>query len=147
MSFVAYLIPFFSYFANCRPLNLLINFCLVAYEVTIVTSDKQNAGTNHNCWLVFIDETGNRSKEILIENKPKQKFFSRGEANTIKAVAKPLGGLKTLIVGHRYRKGATLKKSADDERWHLHEVIVTDLETEDKYVMLWIIIAFVMILE
>ena len=55
----------------------------------------------------------------------------------------PLGPLKTAIVGHRYRKGATLKKSSDDEKWHLHEVIVKDLETEDKYVV-WLIL-FVMI--
>ena len=107
----------------------------LAFEVTFLTSDKQSAGTNHNCWLIFIDEAGNRSKEILIENKPKQKLFSRGETNTVKVVSAPLDTLKTLVVGHRYRKGATLKKSTDDERWHLHEVIVKDLDTEDKYVV------------
>ena len=105
------------------------------YEVTFVTSDKQNAGTNLNTWLILIDESGNRSKEVLIENKPQQKLFSRGETNTVKVVSNPLGPLKALVVGHRYRKGATLKKAGGDERWHLHEAIVKNLETGDKYVV------------
>ena len=106
----------------------------IAYEVTFMTSDKQGAGTNHNAWLIFTDETGDRSKEIIVENKPKQKLFSRGETNTVKVVSAPLKALKTLIVGHRYRKGATLKKSTSEERWHLHEVTVKDLQTEDRLV-------------
>lgn len=84
-------------------------------------------------WLVLIGESEKRSKEILIENKPNKKLFSRGETNTVKIASSPIGPLKSLIVGHRHRKGATLKKSTDDERWHLHEVILKNLETEDKY--------------
>ena len=99
-----------------------------------MTSDKLSAGTNHNAWLVFIDEEGNRSKEMIIENKTKNKLFSRGETNTVKVATAPLGTLKTLVVGHRYRKGATLKKASDDERWHLHELIVKNLHTEDRLV-------------
>ena len=97
-----------------------------------MTSDKQSAGTNHNAWIVLIDDKGNQSKEILIENKTKNKLFSRGETNTMKIVSKHLGSLKAIVIGHRFRKGATLKKSSEEERWHLHEVAVKNLDTEDR---------------
>ncbi len=100
--------------------------------MTFVTSDKQGAGTNHNAWIVLIDDQGNRSKEILIENKPKNKIFSRSESSSVKVISKPLSALQSLVVGHRYRKGATLKKSSDDERWHLHEVLVKNMENENR---------------
>eukprot|EP00794_Sanderia_malayensis_P016965 gene16965-18674_t len=103
-----------------------------SFEVTFVTSDKQSAGTNHNAWLMFIDDKGKRSKEIMVENKPKNRIFTRGDSNTVKVLSKPLSTLKSLMVGHRFRKGATLKNT-DDERWHLHQVLVKNLDTEDSY--------------
>ena len=79
------------------------------------------------------DDKGNKSKEILIENKPpKIRLFSRGETDTVKIIAKPLGTLIKLTVGHRLRRGATQKRSLEEQKWHLHEVTVKNLDSEDR---------------
>ena len=48
----------------------------VLYEIEIVTSDKQNAGTSQNGWLI-IEGSKRRSEKLLMKNSQQQKFFQR----------------------------------------------------------------------
>lgn len=47
------------------------------YEVTIITSDKQEAGTKQNAWIAFIGENGEMSKNFLLENSSENKILRR----------------------------------------------------------------------
>lgn len=103
------------------------------FELTFATSDKQNAGTSQNAWVILEGEE-RKSQEYHIENNPKNKVLSRGQRDTFKFVTKHLGTLTHLTIGHRKREGSTVKGTGKDTGWFLHEVVVADLETGAKYV-------------
>ena len=98
--------------------------------MTISTAEETNAGTMHNASLVLIDEDGKRSQEVLLENSSKTKVFRRGQTDILKIVTKPLGPLKTLLVGHKRRDGVTVKS---DAKWFVHKVVVKDIEDDIRY--------------
>ena len=97
--------------------------------MTLVTSDKTNAGTPHNVMLVLVDVNGKKSEELDVENSSNKKLLSRGSRDVIKFVTKPLGALKTVIIGLQRRKG--VKGGDDSLKWHLEELIVKDVEADE----------------
>ena len=97
----------------------------------MLTSDKQNAGTNQNAWLVLVGEK-RKSQVYNIENSVKKKMLRRGHTDTVKFVTKPLGALNEIIVGHYAKMGLDSKKSEKDQAWYLHEVIVKNVENNEK---------------
>lgn len=101
------------------------------YEVTFITSDKHNAGTTQNAWIVF-EGTDGKSKEYLIENSVKNKVMRRGMTNTFKFFVKPVGKLTYITVGHRKRDGGTITGTGIETGWFLHEVCVESVETKEK---------------
>lgn len=103
------------------------------FELTFLTSDKQNAGTSQNAWVVLEGEE-RKSQEYQIENNAKNKVLRRGQTDTFKFVTKNLGILTHLTVGHRKKDGSTLKGTGKETGWFLHEVIVAEVETGAKYV-------------
>ena len=111
--------------------NRIIPSYFSVFELTFVTSDKQNAGTSQNAWVILEGEE-RKSQEYHIENNPKNKVLSRGQRDTFKFVTKHLGTLTHLTIGHRKREGSTVKGTGKDTGWFLHEVIVADLETGAK---------------
>ena len=104
---------------------------LAAYEVTFLTSDKHNAGTTQNGWIVLEGEDG-KSQEYLIENSVKNKVIRRGMTDTFKFVVKPIGTLTHATVGHRKREGTTVRGTGVETGWFLHEIIVKNVETGEK---------------
>ena len=111
--------------------NRIIPSYFSEFELTFVTSDKQNAGTSQNAWVILEGEE-RKSQEYQIENNPKNKVLRRGQTDTFKFVTKHLGTLTHLTIGHRKREGSTVKGTGKDTGWFLHEVIVADLETGAK---------------
>lgn len=98
------------------------------YEVIILTSDKQNAGTTHNATLTLEGESGS-SKKLIIENSLSNKVLRRGHADTFSLKSKQLGCLTNLTLSHIKRKGATVKGSGKETAWFVHEIIVQNEDT------------------
>ena len=96
-----------------------------------MTSDKQQAGTTHNAWIVLRGEE-KKSPEFVIENSAKNKVLRRGQTDTFKFVTKPLGPLTNLTVGHRKREGAAVKGTGKETGLFVHEFNVLDTGTDEK---------------
>ena len=97
----------------------------------MLTSDKQNAGTNQNASLVLVGEK-RKSQAYNIENSVKKKMLRRGQTDTVKVVTKPLGTLKEIIVSHYAKNGLDSKKSEKEQAWYLHEIIVKNTDNNEK---------------
>ena len=102
-----------------------------AFELAFLTSDKQQAGTTQNAWIVLEGEE-RKSQEYQIENSAKNKVLRRGQTDTFKFVTKNLGSLTHVTVGHRKREGTTVKGTGKETGWFLHEVIATQIQTGEK---------------
>lgn len=110
------------------------SLAVTGYEVTFVVSDKPNAGTIHDVMLVLIDVNGKKSNEILIENNSKsKKILRRGQTDTVKIASKPLGELKSVVIALQRRKATAVKNEEGTNKFHLHELIVKDLEEDTSY--------------
>lgn len=103
------------------------------FELTFLTSDKQNAGTTQNAWIVLEGEE-RKSQEYPIENSAKNKVLRRGQTDTFKFATRSLGNLTHVTLGHRRRQGSVVKGTGKETGWFLHELIVTNPETGEKYV-------------
>ena len=101
------------------------------FEITLLTSDKQNGGTNQNASVLLIGEK-RKSQVYSIENSPKKKHLRRGQTDTFKFVTKPLGALQEVIVGHHPKPGSNSEKSGKEQAWYLHEVIVKNTDNGEK---------------
>lgn len=100
-----------------------------------MVSDKPNAGTIHDVMLVLIDVNGKKSNEILIENNSKsKKILRRGQTDTVKIASKPLGELKSVVIALQRRKATAVKNEEGTNKFHIHELIVKDLEEDTRYV-------------
>ncbi len=96
----------------------------VQYEIEVTTSDKQNAGTTQNGWIIL---------EIFIKNLFKW-IFSRGQTDVFTFESRPLGELRRIILGHQERRDYPPKSYEGREaQWHVAQVIVTDPSTGTKY--------------
>ena len=115
--------------SNILCLFVTANFFSLVFEITLLTSDKQNAGTNQNASIVLIGEK-RKSQVYKIENSVKNKLLRRGHTDTFKFVTKPLGPLREVIVGHRPKPGQ--KKTEKEQSWYLHEVVVKNTDNGER---------------
>ena len=105
--------------------------CFLVFEITLLTSDKQNAGTNQNASIILLGEK-RKSQVYKIENSPKNKVLRRGHTDTFKFVTKPLGAVREVVVGHHPKPGQT--KSDKEQSWYLHEVVVKNTDNGERSV-------------
>ncbi|XP_050185812.1 lipoxygenase homology domain-containing protein 1 [Myiozetetes cayanensis] len=101
------------------------------YEIVTVTSDREDADTKENVWIILEGKMG-RSKEFLMENSSKKRRFERGATDTFQFSSKNVGDIAAICVGHCPKDGK--KSSAKAEVfWHVQEIIVMEMELCNKY--------------
>ena len=92
---IPYIIPFFD-------------SLFVAFELTFLASDKQNAGTTQNAWIVLEGEE-RKYQEYSIENSAKNNFLCRGQTDTFKFATKILENLTHVTLGHQRQNKQTIQ--------------------------------------
>ncbi|XP_031413077.1 lipoxygenase homology domain-containing protein 1 [Meleagris gallopavo] len=102
-----------------------------AYEIVTVTSDRDDAETKENIWIILEGKLG-RSKEFLMENSSKKRRFERGSTDTFQFSSKNLGDIAAICVGHCPKDGKKSSAKAD-VYWHVKEIIITEMELCNKY--------------
>nr|XP_021394578.1 lipoxygenase homology domain-containing protein 1 [Lonchura striata domestica] len=102
-----------------------------AYEIVTVTSDREDADTKENIWIILEGKMG-RSKEFLMENSSKKRRFERGATDTFQFSSKNVGDIAAICVGHCPKDGKKSSAKADFF-WHVQEIIVTEMELCNKY--------------
>ncbi|KFV05227.1 Lipoxygenase homology domain-containing protein 1, partial [Pterocles gutturalis] len=102
-----------------------------AYEIVTVTSDREDAETKENIWIILEGKLG-RSKEFLMENSSKKRRFERGATDTFQFSSKNVGDIAAICVGHCPKDGKKSSAKAD-VFWHVQEIIVTEMELYNKY--------------
>ena len=103
----------------------------VAFELTFLTSDKKNAGTTQNAWIVLEGEE-RKYQEYSVANSAKNKVLCRGQTDTFEFANKILGNLTHVTLEHRRRQGSVVKETGKETGWFLHQVIVTKPGTGKK---------------
>ena len=111
--------------------NSFFDSLFVAFELTFLTSDKQNAGTTENAWIVLEGEE-RKYQEYSVENSAKNKVLCRGQTDTFEFANKILGNLTHVTLEHRRRQGSVVKETGKETGWFLHQVIVTKPGTGKK---------------
>ncbi|XP_064294800.1 lipoxygenase homology domain-containing protein 1 [Phalacrocorax carbo] len=101
------------------------------YEIVTVTSDREDAETKENIWIILEGKLG-RSKEFLMENSSKKRRFERGATDTFQFSSKNVGDIAAICVGHCPKDGKKSSAKAD-VFWHVQEIIVTEMELCNKY--------------
>ncbi|CAF4587849.1 unnamed protein product [Rotaria sp. Silwood1] len=105
----------------------------VPYEIEVVTSDKQNAGTTQHGWIV-IEGNKKRSEKFYMKNTPRRKILRGGQTDTFTFECRPLGELRRIILGHEERPEYPLKTYEGREaKWHVAHITITDPSTNTKY--------------
>lgn len=107
---------------------LIFYLFLLVYDITILTSDKQQAGTTQNASLMLEGENGS-SKQLIIDNNPSKKVLRRGQTDNFTMKSKQLGPLTHVILSHLTKKGANIKGTGKETGWFVHEVIVDNEDT------------------
>ncbi|XP_075595826.1 LOW QUALITY PROTEIN: lipoxygenase homology domain-containing protein 1 [Balearica regulorum gibbericeps] len=102
-----------------------------AYEIVTVTSDREDAETKENIWIILEGKLG-RSKEFLMENSSKKRRFERGATDTFQFSSKNVGDIAAICVGHCPKDGKKSSAKAD-VFWHVQEIIITEMELCNKY--------------
>uniref|UniRef100_A0A8C3PSX0 Lipoxygenase homology domains 1 n=1 Tax=Calidris pygmaea TaxID=425635 RepID=A0A8C3PSX0_9CHAR len=102
-----------------------------SYEIVTVTSDREDAETKENIWIILEGKMG-RSKEFLMENSSKKRRFERGATDTFQFSSKNVGDIAAICVGHCPKDGKKSSAKAD-VFWHVQEIIVTEMELCNKY--------------
>uniref|UniRef100_A0A4W3HXD2 Lipoxygenase homology PLAT domains 1 n=1 Tax=Callorhinchus milii TaxID=7868 RepID=A0A4W3HXD2_CALMI len=102
---------------------------LQGYEIRTKTSDRDDAESKENVWMVLEGKKG-RSKEFMLENSTKRK---KGAIDKFEFSSKNVGDIATVCVGHCPRDGkkVTAKSHA---HWHVAEIVVTEMEVGNRYV-------------
>ncbi|XP_053910565.1 lipoxygenase homology domain-containing protein 1 [Cuculus canorus] len=101
------------------------------YEIVTVTSDREDAETKENIWIILEGKLG-RSKEFLMENSSKKRRFERGATDTFQFSSKNIGDIAAICVGHCPKDGKKSSAKAD-VFWHVQEIIITEMELCNKY--------------
>uniref|UniRef100_A0A663ND18 Lipoxygenase homology domains 1 n=1 Tax=Athene cunicularia TaxID=194338 RepID=A0A663ND18_ATHCN len=101
------------------------------YEIATVTSDREDAETKENIWIILEGKMG-RSKEFLMENSSKKRRFERGATDTFQFSSKNVGDIAAICVGHCPKDGKKSSAKAD-VFWHVQEIIITEMELCNKY--------------
>lgn len=92
---------------------------LLAYEITILTSDKKDGGMMHNAWLI-IEGTKRKTKEFFMKNSPVHKVFRKGNTDTFTLDGRYLGKLKRVILGAMQREDKPLGEALKCHIWYIH---------------------------
>ena len=100
-------------------------------ELTFLASDKQNAGTTQNAWIV-LEGQERKYQEYSIENSAENNFLCSGQTDTFKFATKILENLTHVTLGHQRRQGSVVKGTGKETGWFLHQVFVTKPETGKK---------------
>ncbi|KAM4708199.1 lipoxygenase homology domain-containing protein 1 [Discoglossus pictus] len=103
-----------------------------SYEIVTVTSDRDDAETKDNIWIVLEGKKG-RSKEFLLENSSKKKRFAQNATDVFKFSSKNIGDIAAICIGHCPKDGRKFSPKPD-LYWHVKEVIVTETELGNKYI-------------
>ncbi|XP_069736464.1 lipoxygenase homology domain-containing protein 1 [Phaenicophaeus curvirostris] len=101
------------------------------YEIVTVTSDREDAETKENIWIILEGKLG-RSKEFLMENSSKKRRFERGATDTFQFSSKNVGDIAAICVGHCPKDGKKSSAKAD-VFWHVQEITITEMELCNKY--------------
>lgn len=105
----------------------------IPYEIEVTTSDKQDAGTTQNGWLIIEGKRG-QSDRFMMKNTPHQKILRTGQTDTFPFESRPLGDLRRIILGHRERKDYPLSsREGRRSQWHVAGITITDPTTGMKY--------------
>uniref|UniRef100_A0A8C0AX22 Lipoxygenase homology domains 1 n=1 Tax=Buteo japonicus TaxID=224669 RepID=A0A8C0AX22_9AVES len=102
-----------------------------SYEIVTVTSDREDAETKENIWIILEGKLG-RSKEFLMENSSKKRRFERGATDTFQFSSKNVGEIAAICVGHCPKDGKKSSAKADIF-WHVQEIVITEMELCNKY--------------
>ncbi|XP_075441794.1 lipoxygenase homology domain-containing protein 1 isoform X2 [Ascaphus truei] len=103
-----------------------------SYEIVTVTSDRDDAETKENIWIVLEGKKG-RSKELLLENSSKKRRFAKGATDEFKFSSKNVGDIAALCVGHCPKDGRKFTPKPDSY-WHVKEITITETELGNKYI-------------
>ncbi|CAF0898918.1 unnamed protein product, partial [Brachionus calyciflorus] len=104
------------------------------YEINVFTGSRKNSGTKSNAYLnLFGENTHSKVRELKSENSNENKYLlKRSSVDTfIMSVEKPLGKLYMCRVFHD-----NSGKKQNEASWFLNHIIVTDLQTNEKYIFL-----------
>ncbi|CAF4073398.1 unnamed protein product, partial [Rotaria sordida] len=105
----------------------------VPYEIEVVTSDKQNAGTTQHGWII-IEGNKKRSEKFYMKNTPHRKILRGGQTDAFTFECRPLGELRRIILGHEERPEYPLKSYEGREaKWHVAHITITDPSTNTEY--------------
>ncbi|XP_042303794.1 lipoxygenase homology domain-containing protein 1 isoform X2 [Sceloporus undulatus] len=102
-----------------------------SYEILTITSDREDAETKENVFVIFEGKKG-RSKEFLLENSSKKRRFLRGATDVFEFSSKNVGDIAAICVGHCPKDGKKSSVKAD-VYWHVEEIVVTEMELNNKY--------------
>ncbi|XP_056097903.1 lipoxygenase homology domain-containing protein 1 isoform X1 [Rhinichthys klamathensis goyatoka] len=95
----------------------------VVYEVTVVTGDTQNAGTDTNIFITVFGANGSTEEMLLMKNEDR---FERGQEDTFNLEIDDIAPLKKLRV--------RIDGTGSRPDWFLDKMIMRNLTTEEVYV-------------
>ncbi|KAK7503970.1 hypothetical protein BaRGS_00004702, partial [Batillaria attramentaria] len=94
---------------------------VIKYEVTVVTADLWNAGTDANVYLTVYGDRGDTGvRQLFAPNK--DSVFKKGQTNHFTLEAVSLGKLKRVIVGH--------DGTNPGEGWFLDRIMIQEPEAK-----------------
>jgi hypothetical protein len=126
------------------------------YEINVLTSDRRDAGTTQNAWIVLIGSS-RESKQFLMENSVENKILRRsilngsvgswlgvtseriflsyrGQNDQFLFNTKSVGDIKSIVLGHYERDDMPLKsKNGREGAWFCEEVRIKDNVTDMVY--------------
>jgi hypothetical protein len=104
----------------------------ISYQIDVLTSDRQDAGTQHNAWLMLEGDKYKMSTEFVMENNSRQKILRRGQENSFSMVSRNFGSLTKCYLG--LVENDNIATTAKDSQWHCDKITVTNTDSGDKYV-------------
>ncbi|XP_071988971.1 lipoxygenase homology domain-containing protein 1 isoform X1 [Engystomops pustulosus] len=103
-----------------------------SYEIVTVTSDREDAETKENVWIILEGKKG-RSKELMMENSSKKRRFAQNATDVFKFSSKNVGDIAAICVGHCPKDGRKFSPKPDSY-WHVKEITVTETELGNQYI-------------
>lgn len=105
------------------------------YEVSVITADERNAGTKQNVFIVLVGENGEETKPKLLQNTFENKILRRGQTDEFKIIAKSLGNLKLIVLGHVSKEDDPPRtKEERNAAWLCYQVVIKDTSSGVTYV-------------
>lgn len=94
----------------------------IVWNLTVYTSEKKNAGTDANVYLVLYGDKGKTDDVVLRENSEN---FEKGKKDKFRIETNDIGVPFKMRIGH--------DNSGRAPGWHLDRVELENLETKEKY--------------